>query len=49
MGDGHRDAVAKSKTGDDVDGLVYDLDGFEKRERRWLLVSHTALTVPKPM
>jgi ketosteroid isomerase-like protein len=42
-------AVAKSKTGADVGGLVYESDVFEKREGRWLLVSHTALAVPKPM
>ena len=42
-------AVAKSKTGADVGGLVFESDVFEKREGHWLLVSHTALAVPKPM
>lgn len=46
---GIANAVAKSKTGADVGGLVYESDVFEKREGRWLLVSHTALAVPKPM
>ena len=46
---GIANAAAKSKTGADVGGLVYELDVFEKREGRWLLVSHTALAVPKPM
>ena len=46
---GIANAVAKSKTGADVDGLVYESDVFEKREVRWLLVSHTALAVPEPM
>jgi len=42
-------AVAKSKTGVDVGGVVFESDVFEKRDGRWLLVSHTALAVPKPM
>jgi ketosteroid isomerase-like protein len=42
-------AVAKSKTGADVGGLVYESDVFERRDGRWLLVSHTALAVAKPM
>ena len=46
---GIANAVAKSKTGADVGGLVYKSDVFEKREGGWLLVSHTALAVPKPM
>ena len=46
---GIENAVAKSKTGADVDCLVYESDVFEKRESRWLLISHTALAVPKPM
>ena len=46
---GIANAVAKSKTGADVGGLVYESDVFEKRDGRWLLVSHTALAVPKPM
>ena len=46
---GIANAAAKSKTGADVGGLVYESDVFEKREGRWLLVSHTALAVPKPM
>ena len=46
---GIANAVAKSKTGAGVDGLVYESDVFEKREGLWLLVSHTAPAVPKPM
>ena len=47
---GIANAVAKSKTGADVDGLVYKSDVFEKREGRWLLVSqYRALAVPKPL
>jgi len=46
---GIANALAKSKTGADVGGLVYESDVFEKRDGRWLLVSHTALAVPKPM
>jgi ketosteroid isomerase-like protein len=46
---GVANAVAKAKSGADVGGLVYESDVFEKREGRWLLVSHTALAVPKPM
>jgi ketosteroid isomerase-like protein len=42
-------AAAKSKTGADVGGLVFESDVFEKRDGGWLLVSHTALAVPKPM
>ena len=40
-------AVAKSKVGADAGGLVYELDVFEKRDGKWLLVSHVALQVPK--
>jgi ketosteroid isomerase-like protein len=46
---GIANAAAKSKTGADVGGLFYESDVFEKREGRWLLISHTALAVPKPM
>ncbi len=40
-------AVAKSKVGADAGGLVYESDVFEKRDGKWLLVSHVALQVPK--
>jgi ketosteroid isomerase-like protein len=40
-------AVAKSKAGADVGGLVYESDVFEKRNGQWLLVSHVASQVPK--
>ena len=40
-------AVAKSKAGADVGGLVYESDVFEKRDGHWLLVSHVALNVSK--
>ena len=48
---GVANAVAKAKSGADVGGLVlvYESDVFEKREGHRLLVSHTALAVPKPM
>jgi ketosteroid isomerase-like protein len=40
-------AVAKSKAGADVVGLVYESDVFEKPDGHWLLVSHVALSVSK--
>jgi ketosteroid isomerase-like protein len=46
---GIANAAAKSKSGADVGGLVYESDVFENRGGQWLLVSHTALAVPKPM
>jgi ketosteroid isomerase-like protein len=46
---GVSNAAAKSKKGDDLSAAVFESDVFEKRDGHWLLVSHTALPVPKPM
>jgi ketosteroid isomerase-like protein len=44
---GIADAAIKLKTGNALTALTYEMDVFEKRGGRWLLVSHIALRVPQ--
>ena len=40
---------ASAQSVDQIATLVYESDVFERRDGQWLLVSHTALAVSKPM
>jgi ketosteroid isomerase-like protein len=39
--------VGKTKSGNSYDAPTFETDAFERRDGRWLLVSHTGLRVPQ--